>query len=209
MKEASHILDRILALFVRYGVRSITMNDIARELGVSKKTLYSDFKDKEDLIKQVVDFDKSQSRHVLDELYESELNALEEVYQVNSRIHSIRSCYSPSFHYDLKRYYPDTYRSWIQDKRQNMYDLITKNLRKGKKEGLYREEIREHIIARLYMARVEMLDSNEIIEEQETLSAEFMQEIFFYHLHGICNDKGLKKLAQLKENIENHQVKQT
>ena len=209
MKEASHILDRILALFVRYGVRSITMNDIARELGVSKKTLYSDFKDKEDLIKQVVDFDKSQSRHVLDELYESELNALEEVYQVNSRIHSIRSCYSPSFHYDLKRYYPDTYRSWIQDKRQNMYDLITKNLRKGKKEGLYREEIREHIIARLYMARVEMLDSNEIIEEQETLSAEFMQEIFFYHLHGICNDKGLKNLAQLKENIENHQVKQT
>ncbi len=209
MREAHQILERILALFVRYGIRSITMNDIARELGVSKKTLYSDFKDKEDLINQVIDFDISQSRIFLDELHQSEIDALQEIYQVNSRIHSYRSRYSPSFYYDLKRYFPDVYRRWIQDKRQNMYGLITKNLRKGKKEGLYRMEIREHIIARLYMARIEMLDSNEIIEEHETLSAEFMQEIFFYHLHGICNEKGLKILSQLKENIANHQVKQT
>jgi AcrR family transcriptional regulator len=209
MKEAYDIQERVLALFVRYGIRSITMNDIARELGISKKTLYNDFKDKEDLIKQVIDFDKSQSRKFLDELYESEINALEEIHRVNSRIHSYRSRYSPSFYYDLKRYFPETYRKWIQDKRQNMYDLITKNLRKGKEEGFYRMEIREHIIARLYMARIEMLDSSEIIEEHETLSAEFMQEIFFYHLHGICNEKGLKVLTEFKESIENHQVKQS
>lgn len=209
MREAHYILERVLALFVRYGIRSITMNDIARELGISKKTLYSDFKDKQDLINQVIDFDMSQSREFLEKLDQSDIDALQEIFQVNSRIHAYRSRYSPSFYYDLKRYFPDAYSKWIQDKRQNMYGLITKNLRKGKKEGFYRMEIREHIIARLYMARIEMLDNSEIIEEHETLSAEFMQEIFFYHLHGICNEKGLRVLSQFKENVENHQVKQT
>ena len=186
-------------MFTRIGIRSITMDDIARELGVSKKTLYHDFEDKNDLIKRVIDFDIMQSRKFLEEVHRTDLNAIEELFLVNGRIHQHRSRYNPTFYYDLKRYYPETYQRWLSEKRQNMFGLIVGNLSKGKREGLYRKEINEHIIGKLYMARMEMLDSNEIIDGKQMLSAEFLQEIFLYHLHAICNEKGLKTLAELSE----------
>jgi len=202
------ILERILSMFTRYGIRSITMDDIARELGVSKKTLYHDFEDKNDLIKRVIDFDIMQSRKFLEEAHRTDLDAIEEIFLVNGRIHQNRSRYNPTFYYDLKRYYPETYQRWLSEKRQNMFGLIVGNLQKGKQEGLYRKEIREHIIGKLYMARMEMLDSYEIIDGQQMLSAEFLQEIFTYHLHAICNESGLKTLAEFKAKSENIQVKE-
>lgn len=195
-------------MFTRIGIRSITMDDIARELGVSKKTLYHDFEDKNDLIRRVIDFDIMQSRKFLEEVHRTDLDAIEEIFLVNSRIHQNRSRYNPTFYYDLKRYYPETYQKWLSEKRQNMFGLIVANLSKGKREGLYRKEIKEHIIGKLYMARMEMLDSNDFIDGQQILSAEFLQEIFSYHLHAICNERGLKSLAEFKAKSENIQVKE-
>ena len=190
-------------MFMRYGIRSITMDDIARELGISKKTLYHDFEDKNDLIERVIKYDTMQSRKFLEEVYRTDLDAIREIFLVNERIHRDRSRYSPTFFYDLKRYFPAIYQRWLEDKRQNMFDLIVGNLQKGKQEGVYREEIQEQTIGKLYLARMEMLDSNEIIDGHQTLSADFMQEIFTYHLHGICNENGLKTLTELKEISEN------
>lgn len=209
MKESDNITQRVLPLFIRYGIRSVTMDDIARELGISKKTLYNAFKDKDDLINRVIDFDMARSRIFLEEVHHSESNAVQELFMVNRKIHSVRSNYSPSFYYDLKRFYPESYRRWIEDKRNNMYNVITGNLRKGKQEGVYRAEIDEHIIGRLHMARVEMLDGNEIIEENERLSSKFIQEVFTYHLHGICNAQGLKYLSEEKDKLENNKEKNT
>ena len=144
MKEEYHILERLLSLFMRYGIRSITMDDIARELGVSKKTLYHDYKDKNDLINRVIDYDMGQSRSLLEELVRSDIDAIHEIILVNKSIHQVRSRYSPTFYYDLKRNYPETYRRWLNEKRRSMYDLIIGNLQKGKREGYYRREIHEH-----------------------------------------------------------------
>jgi AcrR family transcriptional regulator len=206
--DTNETLERILAMFKRYGIRSITMDDIARELGISKKTLYYDFEDKNDLIGQVIDFDLQQSRIFLEEVYRTDLDAIQEIFLVNKLIHQDRSRYNPTFFYDLKRYFPAIYQGWLEDKRQNMFSLIVGNLQKGKQEGVYRKDIHEQTIGKLYMARMEMLDSNEIIDGLQNLSAEFMQEIFTYHLHGICNENGLKTLAEFKKKSANKQVKE-
>ena len=195
-------------MFMRYGIRSITMDDIAREIGVSKKTLYHDFEDKHDLINQVIDYDMLQSRKFMEEFHRMDLGAIEEIFLVNDRIHQNRARYNPTFYYDLKRSYPDTYQRWLDEKRQNMIGLITGNLQKGKREGIYRKEIHEPTIGKLYLARMEMLDSNEFIDGHQFLSTEFMQEIFTYHLHGICNENGLKILYEFKNMSENTKVKE-
>lgn len=202
------ILERILFMFTRYGIRSITMDDIARELGISKKTLYHDFEDKNNLINRVIDFDILLSRKLLEEVNRTDFNAIEELFFVNERIHQDRSSYSPTFYYDLKKYYPETYKRWLDDKRQNMFGLIVGNLQKGKREGIYRIEIHENYIGRLYMATMEMLNNHEIMDMHQSISSEFMQEIFFYHLHGICNEKGWTTLNEFKEKSEKQQVKE-
>ena len=202
------ILEKILSMFTRYGIRSITMDDIARELGISKKTLYHGFEDKNDLINRVIDYDIIMNRKFMEELNRTEFNAIEELFYVNERIHQDSTGYSPTFYYDLKKYYPDTYKRWLDEKRENMFGLIVGNLQKGKQEGVYRKEIHEQSIGKLYMARMEMLNNLEVSDVLQTITPEFMQEIFIYHLHGICNDKGLKTLAEFKENVEKPQVKE-
>lgn len=202
MKDLNYILEKVLALFKRYGNRSVTMDDIARELGMSKKTLYQEFKDKDDLINRVIDYDMEQSKGFLEGVRQSDSNAVQELFIVNRRMHSVRTLYSPTFYFDLKRYYPEIYQRWIQDKRSNMYTVITENLRKGKQEGIYRADIDEHIIGRLHLARFEMLEANDIIEEHERLSKDFIQEVFIYHLHGICNEQGLKLIALERDNFK-------
>ena len=206
MKDLNNILEKVLALFKRYGTRSVTMDDIARELGVSKKTLYQEFTDKDDLINRVIDYDMEQSKGFLEEVRQSDSNAVQELFIVNRRMHSVRTLYSPTFYFDLKRNNPEIYNRWIQDKRSNMYTVITTNLRKGKQEGIYRAEIDEHIIGRLHIARLEMLEANEIIEEQERLSKDFIQEVFIYHLHGICNEQGLKLIARERDSFNQQKV---
>jgi AcrR family transcriptional regulator len=202
------ILEKILSMFTRYGIRSITMDDIARELGISKKTLYHGFEDKNDLINRVIDYDIIMDRKFMEELNRTEVDAIQELFYVNERIHQDRSNYSPTFYYDLKKYYPDTYKRWLNEKRENMFGLIVDNLLKGKQQGIYRQEIQEEIIGKLYMARMEMLSNLEVSDVLQTVSPQFMQEIFIYHLHGICNEKGLKTLAEFKENSDKQQLKE-
>jgi AcrR family transcriptional regulator len=202
------ILEKILSMFTHYGIRSITMDDIARELGISKKTLYHEFEDKRDLIRRVIDYDILANRKFLEDVHRANFNAVEELFYVNERIHQDRINYSPTFYYDLKKYYPETYRRWLDEKRQNMFDLIVGNLQKGKREGVFRTDIHEHSIGKLYMARMEMLSNHEISDVLQTITSEFMQEIFNYHLHGICNERGLNTLAELREKSEQQQVKE-
>ena len=202
------ILEKILSMFRRYGIRSITMDDIARELGISKKTLYHDFEDKNDLIKRVIDYDILVKRRFLEQVNRANYGAIEELFYVNEKIQQDRSSYSPTFYYDLKKYHPETYRRWLEEKRQNMFDLIVGNLQKGKREGVFREEIHEDTIGKLYMARMEILSNDEISDVLQTISPEFMQEIFDYHLHGICNETGLLSLAEFKEKSEKQKVKE-
>ena len=202
MKDLNKILEKVLALFKRYGTRSVTMDDIARYLGMSKKTLYQEFSDKHELISRVIDFDMEQSRILLEEVKKSDSNAVQELFMLNRQIHSLRILYSPTFYFDLRRYYPETYHRWIEDKRSNLYRVITENLRKGKSEGIYRAEIDEHIIGRLHMARIEMLDGNDLIEDHERLSDDFIREVFIYHLHGICNEQGMKLITLEKDSFK-------
>jgi AcrR family transcriptional regulator len=206
MLDKQQILERILGMFMRYGIKSMTMDDIARELGVSKKTLYQDFKDKRSLISEVVEFDLVLNKQLRDQVLLPRLSAIEEFHLINSRIHFIRSRYSETFHWDLKRYFPDTYQNWVSNRRSSVYKLITDNLKKGKKEGVYRREIKEQVIGNLYVIIIEMLESSDLLDDHESLSGDFIKEMFYYHLHGICNQSGLIELARWSSENRNTQA---
>lgn len=203
MSDKQQILERILTMFMRYGIRSMTMDDIARELGVSKKTLYKDFQDKKDLISQVIDFDLARNKHSLEQVRQPGIKAIEEMYLLSCRLHQIRSRYSATFYYDLKKYFPDIYQNWLDTKRSTIFSLISQNLERGKEEGVYRSELKHKIIGKLYVAKMEMLESSDHIDVHESLSNDFIKEIFFYHLHSICNQSGLIELAQWNAHIRN------
>jgi AcrR family transcriptional regulator len=193
------MLGNILALYSKYGIRSITMDDLSRELGVSKKTIYQHVKDKTELVSLTLDLEMKLNREFMEESRGGSLNAIEELIQVNRKIHAMVSSHNPAFYYDLKKYYPSIFRTWMDDRRQRMYKMLVDNITRGKSEDLYRDDLDEEVIARLHMAIMEMLYENELLTKADLASAHFLREILVYHLHGICKEEGLDYLKTRKE----------
>ena len=190
------LFEEVLNLYSRFGIRSVTMDDISRELGMSKKTIYQLVKDKEELVHKVLAYENTCSNLLIDQFRESGSNAIDQLIEVNTLMHKTRTQHNPTFYYDLRKYHSKIFFDWIGKKRERMYTLLTQNMIRGKKEGIYRSELNHHIIARLYMARMEMLNSTDVLENEEIKSMDFFKEILTYHIHGICNARGLEYFSQ-------------
>jgi len=185
---------------MKYGIKSVTMDDVARELGISKKTLYQYVNDKNELVQKVVEMEIGEKGEHFLKMRSTELNAIEELFEVNKMVRQMLKDYNPATEYDLRKYYPELYTNLIKVRRDRIYNNILSNLMKGKKEGLYRAELNEELIAKLQLSRVESAFDDKIFSQEELLSPKLFYEMFVYHIRGIANERGLKVLEQkLKE----------
>ena len=194
-------------LYRKYGVKSVTMDDVARELGLSKKTLYSHVKDKKDLIEKILDFEFKTNTKSFSKILEQEVNAIEELFAVHSFMKTQLKFYSPAFDYDLKKYYPDIFLSLVQRKREAMYSSVLDNINRGKKEGLYRKELKGELISKLYVVRMENTHEDKLLSLDDFISPEVFHEYFIYHIRGIANKKGIEFLEKNMDKMDYNTVK--
>ena len=197
------IAEKVCKLFREYGIKSVTMDDIARHLSISKKTLYEYFTDKGDLVRGVMESIARNKAIDLSIPKKKKVNAIEELfYYYNVQVQMIKD-HKPSFVYDLKKYYPELYKQFQDVKRQRILDSVQENLIKGKKEGLYRNDVDESVIARLNLMRIEGIMNSGTFSFEEMISADFFLEIFRYHVYGIVSDKGRKIFKQELNKLNN------
>ena len=201
--EFTYIIDKVTDLYLQFGIRSVTMDDVARELGMSKKTLYNYVTNKDDLVRNFVDHLQNQRSCNVQTILDKNLNAIEELMEVNEHVIGMLKNYNPSTEYDLRKYYPQHYERIRKLRRNNMYKAVIENIQKGKREGLFRENMREDIIARVHVSRIENSFANEMFSIEELTSREFVTEMMEYHIRGIASMKGIeffeKKMKEKKK----------
>ncbi len=190
MDRRKTILNQVFPLYQRYGIKSVTMDDVAKHLGISKKTLYEFFIDKEDLIKQVLMQDYDLKLHSFLKIEQKNLNSIEELFEVYKMITEIFKDYNPSVEYDVKKYYPSLFIQLREVKRTRMFELSKKNMEKGKRDGFFRSELNVSLIARLHVFRVENLLGSGLFTVEELTSFRTFHELFVYHLYGILSQRG-------------------
>jgi AcrR family transcriptional regulator len=199
--EINNILEKVTALYLSYGIKSVTMDDVSRELGISKKTLYLYFSDKNDLVKKAIDKEIERIHKGFNEIIRQNLNAIDEILEFNKMASRVIKTHSSTALYDLKKYYPDLHENIIRIWRENMYDMILKNLQKGKSQGLFRKDLNEEVIAKLHVSRLMVATDNDLFTHEELVSHEVAREMYIYHIHGIANARGLEILEKsLKKN---------
>ncbi|MCX6244769.1 MAG: helix-turn-helix domain containing protein [Bacteroidetes bacterium] len=184
------ILEQVRRLYHRYGIKSVTMDDVAKQLCISKKTLYEYFADKEDLVKDVLMMDYQQRSTLFMEIEKKDLDAIGEILEVYKVINAMFRDYNTSMEYDIRKYYPDLYSNVKVVRRKRMYDTVYHNMNKGKREGFYRKDLDTKIIARLQVIRVENMFENEMFSLEELVSAKVFNEMFIYHMQGVLSAKG-------------------
>ncbi|MCX6268741.1 MAG: TetR/AcrR family transcriptional regulator [Bacteroidetes bacterium] len=188
--KANQILEQVSRLYRRYGVKSVTMDDVASQLGISKKTIYEFFNDKEDLVKQVLLFEHNDRYGILNAIENKEFNAIEALLEVYKTINAMLREYNPSMEHDIRKYYPTLFVKIREIRRKCMFESVYHNLNQGKKEGLYRRELNSKIIAKLHVFRTESALDNDMFTQEELTSFKMFHEIFVYHLYGILSQEG-------------------
>lgn len=196
MEKINEILMTVSELFRKYGIKSVTMDDVAKELGISKKTLYQYFIDKTDLINKLMNYEIEGVEICFNEILATKQNAIEELFEVNRFMMSMLKRNSPSFDYDMKKYYPDIFNRVFTVRRNKVYNATLANLKKGKMEGLYRQELNEEVLTKLHVSRMENMHNSSLFTMEEINSGDVFKEMFIYHIRGIANEKGIKILEQ-------------
>jgi AcrR family transcriptional regulator len=204
-QELEHIISKVREMYAKYGIKSVTMDDVARNLGISKKTLYKHVSDKNDLVDKVIDYEIEQLKKGMSCAEKEKYNAIEELLIVSKILNSKMKEVNLSTIYDLRKYYPLQYEKLTKARREKMKESVIKNIKKGQEEGLYRNDLNPSIIARLQISRVESFIDNDIFTIEEMSSEGFFKEVFIYHIRGIANQKGIEFLENRLKDFDSNE----
>ncbi len=192
MDIKEEIVVRSEQLFMRVGVKSVTMDDISRELGISKKTLYQHFENKDSLIEAVVGTHCEREQSCTDEISRSAKDALDEIKNIGVFLASTIEDVSPSTLFDLQKYYRKSWETLMKKQDEHIINSIVKNIEKGIAAGHYRTDVNPEVIARIY-AKATYMIVEEIANPNSRFSRkEMVWELHNYHIHAIATPKGLK-----------------
>jgi len=193
------ILSKVRELYTKYGIKGITMDDVAKELGISKKTLYQHVTDKEDLVSKFIDNEIVLRQKQICECFKARYNAIEELFEISFFMNKLMREQNPATEHDLKKYYPDQYQKIANVRKEGMVSYILLNLNKGKKEGLYRDDMDDEVIAKLYLSRSESISSSSLYTVEELTSIKIFIELLTHHIRGIATAEGI---IELEKNIK-------
>jgi TetR/AcrR family transcriptional regulator, cholesterol catabolism regulator len=196
----TEIIERTEQIFMRLGVKSVTMDDICRELRMSKKTLYQHFENKDSLIEAVVNTHVEREQSCTEAIKNDARDAVQEVKNIGVFLASTIEDVSPSTLFDLQKYYFKSWETLMKKQDEHIINSIVNNIKKGIAEGNYRPDVNPDVIARIY-AKATYMIVEEIANPNSKFSRkEMIWELHNYHIHAIATTKGLRLWK--KYNIE-------
>ena len=192
MELQERILHKGDELFRRHGIRSITMDDIAKHLGVSKKTIYQHYPDKDELVLAVTKHNINRHCVVMEQCTGlASPDAIGEMYSVNQNMGEMIRSFNPIMFYDLQKYHPKAWFEFRTFRNEFIKVKIVENMDRGIREGIYRNDFDINILARMRLEQVDMTFNYEIYPPSDFLFIDVMQTLTQHFLHGLVNEKGL------------------
>ncbi len=192
MKEK--ILDTATDLFLNYGFKSVTMDDIAHEMGISKKTIYQHYANKTKLVEATTMHTFDEISSGINRICELDKNPIEEVYDIKKFVMNHLKNEKISSQYQLQKYYPKLFSTLNKKSFEVMIGCVKENLKRGISKKLYRSTIDVDFIAILYFHNMISLKDQELFSIKQFSSSALMDNYLEYHIRGICTSIGLEKL---------------
>ncbi|OIP51942.1 MAG: TetR family transcriptional regulator [Flavobacteriaceae bacterium CG_4_8_14_3_um_filter_34_10] len=198
MKEK--ILEKASEMFLNLGFKSVTMDDLANEMGISKKTIYLHFVNKTKLVEATTNYVFHAICDGIDCIRLENKNPIEEILTINEFVKQILKNEKTSPQFQLQKYYPKIYKKLKENQFTMMNACVIQNLKKGIEMGLYRENLNIEIISRLYFLGHVGIRDQELFPEKQFNSEVVLDTYLDYHLRGISTEKGKKQLINFLNN---------
>jgi AcrR family transcriptional regulator len=196
----ARILHGAQELFFSYGIRSITMDDIARHLSISKKTIYQFFEDKDQIVLTLTKMDMGENEQVMKGIPQRSKDAIDEILQVMECVKEHLAKFHPSVIYDLQKFHPKAWNEIRQHTENRTMSAVMANLRRGIRQGFYRNDINIPILARLRIEEISLGMNPQVYPPSQFDLKKVELELLNHFLYGILTLKGFKQLEQYKMN---------
>lgn len=190
------ILEKSRDLFMKYGLKSVTMDDLAQRMGISKKTIYQHIDNKADLVHQTIMMFTCEEEAAIAKIRDVADDAIHEMLLIAKHATQMMRGINPSAIYDLKKYYRKSWDTMEKMTQQHIFNVIKNNLEQGVKQGVYRTDFNEDIVARFYVAKTLMVVDEDLFPLKQYNKEELFKEFINYHIHGIASPKGLALLEK-------------
>lgn len=202
MVTKNRILQGAEELFFKYGLKGVTMDDIAKHLGMSKKTIYKSFEDKDSIVHGLMVHKLSEDEHDIIALSQGTSNVIEVVFKLMNHMNQMFTKINPNVFYELQKYYPNSWKLFKEFKENCILKMVEETLKRGMKEGHIREDINYKVIARLRLEEVEMGFNPIVFPPDKFKIADVQVALIEHWLYGICTLKGHKLVNKYKQIIE-------
>lgn len=200
MEVREYIIEEADKLFCQYGFKSVTMDDIAKHLGMSKKTIYQHFSDKDELVTILIADKLNTQNCEMKQHSQKAENAVHEIFLAIEDMNDLLSSMNPKLFYDLQKYHSKAWLRFREFKEKTLGDSILNNLDRGISEGVYRKDINKDILTRMRLEQVDLLfNQHDHYTQNKYTIAQVIIEITQHFLYGVCNDKGLDYIKIYKE----------
>jgi AcrR family transcriptional regulator len=195
MDVKERILTKAADLFMRYGIRSITMDEIAGQLGISKKTIYQFFTDKDDMVSAVIEQEIKRNEAECIQFRDDAVDAVHEIFLALEDLDEMLKYTNPLMMYDLEKHHPKAFQKVKGYKYQFLYKALLDNLQRGTREEVYRSDFQPDIVAKNRIESAFLIFNLDLFPHSRYKMSEVSFELALLFLHGVVTPEG-KKLIE-------------
>lgn len=199
MEIKQRIREKATELFLRYGIRSISMDDIATQLGMSKKTIYQSFADKDELVEAVVDAEISNMQEECLVTQGQSHNAVEEIFLTMEMVQEQFRNLNPVLIYDLQKFHIRSYQRFMDHKNRFLLEIIRTNLAKGMDEGLYRPDLNVDVLSKFRLESMMIPFNMDLFPPSKYNLADVTQVIMEHFLFGVATEEGFRLILKYQK----------
>ena len=199
MKTEERIIQAAGDLFFRHGIKSITMDEIASHLGISKKTIYQFFNDKNAIVEGLTDLEMDNQQEEMETVRNTSVNAVDEIFKIMNCVSKTFIKINANVFYDMQKYHPSSWQRFRDFKEMKMMGFVEENLKNGIRENLYRKDINVKIMAKYRMEQVVMAFNPDIFPPDKYNIKDIQMLLLDHFVHGITTLKGHKLINKYKE----------
>ena len=197
MEFKTEFLTRVAELFLEFGAKTITMDEVAREFGISKKTLYQRYRNKEALLEDVLHL---KLQEIIDKMQQLNLeidNAIDRMLCRDGVIDKAVDSNNTLLIKQLLRYYPSIFSTHMQNFSEKFSDVLIHNIQRGRKQGFYRDDFDERIYSKFFFQLIMSYDSSTFVDVSEIERLEYQNGVMEFYLQAITTEKGKQYLKSI------------
>ncbi|MEM6262344.1 MAG: TetR/AcrR family transcriptional regulator [Bacteroidota bacterium] len=194
MDLRTRILQHASELFMKVGVRSVTLDEIARGLGISKKTIYQYFTNKAEIVYATMESHLHVEKQDILEIEQQSTNALDEIVQIMHWLVKATNGVNPTLIYEIQKYYPEAWDLMETHKCKFVLESLRSNLQRGIEEGFYRADIDVEVLCRLRIAQIDLLFDEKHFPREQFNFMQVHLEAFKLFMFGLVTEKGHQHL---------------